>query len=459
VNRLIPLVAAATCLFAELHLATAGGMFLPTRGVRPTARGGAFTAGADDPGALWFNPAGLAHLSGGKATQLFLDVGFVRQSVEYTRIDSGLNPQATVDNEAPGLPIPTLAAAFDLGDDVVLGAGIFAPYSSLGRFPESGPQRYSMVDLSQSVVAIAEAAVGWEPMPGLRVGAGVQNMFVRLVSQIVFSGCPGQTVCAPEDPEFDSQSEIDQRDYFAPSGIVGVQYDALDAVTLGAALQLPFRVSGSGSIDVRLPSSGFFDGASVAGDEAAMSFNLPAMARLAVEARPLARWRVELGVDVELWSMHDRLVVEPENVRIEDAPAVGTYEVGDIDVPREFDDSIALKLGVEGQPVGGLPLTVALGYAYETAAAPDAYLSVLTVDGTKQLFGGGLGYALGATRLFASVAFVAVEDREVSPEEGKAPQLTPIRAETQDEPLDVFVNWGSYRSSWLVAGVGAAYEF
>jgi len=54
---------------------------------------------------------------------------------------------------------------------------------------------------------------------------------------------------------------------------------------------------------------------------------------------------------------------------------------------------------------------------------------------------------------------VSVEDRTVTPDEGRAPQLTPIREETQDAPLDVYVNWGEYRSSWVMAGAGVASEF
>ncbi len=39
--------------------AHAAGLYFSERGVRPLARGGAFTAGADDLGAIWYNPAGV----------------------------------------------------------------------------------------------------------------------------------------------------------------------------------------------------------------------------------------------------------------------------------------------------------------------------------------------------------------------------------------------------------------
>ncbi|HEX4513004.1 MAG TPA: hypothetical protein VH054_05690, partial [Polyangiaceae bacterium] len=44
--------------------AHAGGLYFSDRGVRPLARGGAFVAGADDLGAMWYNPAGLVDAQG-----------------------------------------------------------------------------------------------------------------------------------------------------------------------------------------------------------------------------------------------------------------------------------------------------------------------------------------------------------------------------------------------------------
>jgi long-subunit fatty acid transport protein len=101
---------------------------------------------------------------------------------------------------------------------------------------------------------------------------------------------------------------------------------------------------------------------------------------------------------------------------------------------------------------------VLAGYAYETAAAPDALLSVLTVDGARHLFAGGLAYRFGRTEVVASFAHVAVAERHVSPEVGVAEQLTPIR-EPEGEPMPTYVNWGDYRSSWLMAGAGIRTSF
>ena len=54
--------------------ADAAGLFTADRGVRPLGRGGAFVAGADDLGAIWYNPAGLADAG----TTLFIDLAWLK---------------------------------------------------------------------------------------------------------------------------------------------------------------------------------------------------------------------------------------------------------------------------------------------------------------------------------------------------------------------------------------------
>src|SRR5205085_10703464 len=131
-----------------------------------------------------------------------------------------------------------------------------------------------------------------------------------------------------------------------PSGSVGVQYDAADTVTIGAAFQLPVWFRGTGKLHTRLPSSGFFDGASVEGDRVDVRFETPAEIRAGVEYHA-ERWRLEAATTIQLWSEHDAMRIEPHDVRIVNAPGVGTYELGPIDVPRKFKDTYAAHLGFE----------------------------------------------------------------------------------------------------------------
>src|ERR1700674_578748 len=94
----------------------ASGLFVSDRGVRPMGRAGAFVAGADDLGAIWYNPAGLADAG----TSFLFDMSWLSFSVSYTRelqvVDAGGAYQRftspTVHGGTPILPLPTIAASY-----------------------------------------------------------------------------------------------------------------------------------------------------------------------------------------------------------------------------------------------------------------------------------------------------------------------------------------------------------
>lgn len=451
-NRLAALVAIGSSVVAWASEARAGGMLLPVRGVRTVERAGALIAGADDVDALWLDPAGLAHLTGDGKIQLLVDAAFVSQAVDYARIDSGGNHLASVSNQAAGMAIPTIAAALGIGDRLVLAGGIAAPYAGLHRYDDGGAQRYASVSLQGSAFVYLTAGAAYKLSDQLRVGVTVVDVISRLSSRVVLSGCPGQTVCAPEDPDFDAVAQVSQTDLVAPSGSVGVQYDAAPIATLGLSFQAPSRVSATGKFTSRLPSSAFFSGARIVGDEADLSFTLPAVVRAGIELHPIPELRIEAALDTELWSMHDRIDITPHDIRIENAPGVGTYTVGRIAIPQKFKTSFAPAIGAEWH---GPQFMLGAGYSYETAAASPGYVSVLTVDSAKHLIGIGGGYEAGGWQIGASAGVALLADVQVSLADGKVTQLTPLR----DQPSSAVINAGSYRSHYVIAGLRFARRF
>jgi long-chain fatty acid transport protein len=460
----------ALLLVAASTSAHAGGMSLPFHGVRPTGRGGAFVAGADDAGALFYNPAGLAALAEGDRTcQVLADGALAPHRVDYARIDSGGNKLPPVSNDPQVLPLPTLAVGIRLGRHLVLGIGAHAPYGALDHYPEDGPQRYSLVTTRGSLTGVIEAGLAWRVSDWLSVGAAFQNLMADFRSRLVFSACPSQTVCAPEDPEFDAIGEFESRTLFTPSALFGAQASLAPWLRLGAAFQLPFRLRASGDLRVRLPSSDFYDGARVEGDRGDSSLAFPSMLRVGAELRPAPRLRVEAGFDWESWSQQDTLEVRPRGVRIANVAGVGTYEISPLFIPRNLRDTYALRVGLEAEPIGGAPLVLRAGWIYETGASRSDYLSVYTVDTAKHVATLGLGWRWGAARLDAAYAHVFMADGEVPRGTSCVPVLNPIRTGQEptagpapcvhdDAPDHVYVGDGTYRSSWDVFGLGLALD-
>jgi long-chain fatty acid transport protein len=404
--------------------AWAGGLSLPGRGARPLGRAGSFVAGADDGGALYYNPAGLQGIEG---WSLLVDAGLVLQRYHYERVDSGGNPQPAVDGSLDVAPLPTLVLTWKPKRTpyMTLAAGVWTPYVGQNSWPENGPQRYSLVSLRGTLILVAELAAAFRVHDKLWVGAGFQTMYLKFRSLNVLGTCT-QVNCAPEDPHFDSLTQTNVTSGFTPSGVLGATL-VLEKVRVGLALQLPFWIRADGSVRTRLPTDPMFANAMVVGDAASFAMDLPLNLRLGVEWRPLPRLRVELGIDYEDWAMQDKLVTTPHGVAIVGVPGVGTYTLSPVTLTRNLRDSVAVHIGAEGWV---LPrrLVLRAGYLFESSATPDQTMSVLTGDGLKNMLTFGLGVQIGPVRLDLGYAHVFTLDRDVSG--SRSYQLNPIAPAT-----------------------------
>src|SRR5438552_2535181 len=87
----------AASMLVAAGTARAGGFDIPDEGTEPLGRGGAFTAKADSPLALYYNVAGLARQRG---TRLTADVNLIFHDIAFTR--AGSYP------DDPATPFPTM---------------------------------------------------------------------------------------------------------------------------------------------------------------------------------------------------------------------------------------------------------------------------------------------------------------------------------------------------------------
>lgn len=434
-------------------LARAGGMFLPGRGTRALGRAGSFVAGADDLEAVYYNPAGLADAfkPGGHVSAL-LDMGLVFQRVDYTRVDSGGVTRPEVRSDGQLMPLPFAGVGYHpdaLGGRLSFAFAVFTPWTGLPRYPDDGPQRYSLVSLAGTAMAVAELAFAVRITPELYFGAGFQNLFLSLDNRTVLAGCT-QLNCAPEDPRFDALTQVKAASWFTPSGNLGLTY-AHRYVRAAASLQLPYWVRASGTVRTRLPSDPQFDGAVVVGDGIDVRFNLPLVLRVGVEGRPAPWARVELGFDWERWSTQRSFEFAPRGVYIDHVLGVGRYDLRPMSLDRAMRDTFAVHLGGELSFFHRM-FTVRAGYLYETSAVPDATLSVLTPDGDKHLLSLGGALQLGPVRLDLAYGHFFQPERVIAT--SRSLQLNPI-----SPSIAVAVGNGRYAVSTDVLSLGAELRY
>lgn len=459
--------------------AGAAGLFTADRGVRPLGRGGAFVAGADDLGAIWYNPAGLADAG----TTIFVDFAWLNFSSEYkrkTQVADGSGTVRTydyprVDGTTPFLPIPTLGGSYAFGDryrkEFTVGFGIFAPYTAIASYPltvngRESPSRYSLVSLDGSALVVAGAYIAYKPIEQIRIGLGLQAMVGTFKSKVVFSASPpDRLISAPEDPSYDSLSELSVGPILAPSGNFGIIAEPERHVRIGLSGQLPFFVNAPATIKVRLPAAAVFDKAYQDGEDARVRFRLPPIVRAGIEYRTdlgEKDWlRIEAAYVREFWSLHESIDVRPENVKLYNITGFPSpFGVAPISLPRNFQDSNSFRGGFEYSTKSIFTSNrtdLRAGISYETSAIPEEWVSPLTYDANKLI--GSVGASLHAGdnwRLDAVAALVLLDGTQVAPDKAKVPRVNPVQGNpTKTESI----NGGDYSARAIILGVGAQYKF
>ncbi|MBL8602458.1 MAG: outer membrane protein transport protein [Myxococcales bacterium] len=457
-SRLV--LALGLCVTTE---ASAGGFYLTDRGVRPLGRGGAFIAGADDQHAIWYNPAGLTEAGSG----LLIDASLVNFNNVYTRQslpDPNGQPVTfgAVTGEGAPLPIPTVVVSHNFGlRRWNFAAGLFAPYAAISSYDESplAPQRYTLYTLNGSLLSVAGLYAAYRPHPTFSVGVGVSALAGSFASRLAFSACPATITCTAEDPDWDSVAQLTVGPIFSPTANVGLQWRPHRMLAVGVSGQLPFWVDAPARLQVRLPSSAFYNGAQVEGDRGRVNFTLAPIARVGVQVSPLPRTHVEVAFVWEGWSVHDKINLVPDNIRITRARGIGTYEIGPVALDRSFQDTFSFRLGAEHETVFSDDLSVSarVGAAYETSATSPAYTNVLTMDADKFVTSLGASLRYRRWRFDAAFAYMFASSVVVDPRDARLYPTAPFR-QGPNAPRYT-INGGSYDLSVNVIGLGARYAF
>lgn len=420
-------------------------------------RGGAFVAGADDPGALWYNPAGLAYAG----NQLMVDATMTMLSGDFTRIDGGGNVLPTVSTSGAPLPIPGIMYTNQFGlRDFTFGLGVFAPNAGILNWPESisvngspmsAPQRYSLISMDGSLISHVALGAAWRATERLSLGATFQMIVGSFQARSTLSACDGTICTQPENPEYDSLAEVRLSGLAQPTFSLGGIYD-FGTVRLGAAFILGYPLSGEGTIRARVPSGAIFDGATIEGDRADVRLDFPAILRLGAEFRPIQNLRAEVAFVYEGWSTQDALSIRPKDAFLRNVQVVGDYQIGPILIPRNMRDVFSIRVGGEYR-LGRIGILA--GASYENGAFRDSTLTPLTLDSDKFIASVGVSVAVTDNiSIDAMFTHSFMQNRQVR--DSAVPQPSPIRPEGSNP---VYIGNGDYNMEATMFGLGLRWQF
>jgi long-chain fatty acid transport protein len=353
-----------------------GYKILGVKSAKANAMGEAFTAIADDPSAIAFNPAGIAQLKGLQINSHFT---VCRGYTEHKGVDG-----TTSDNVSEWQVIPSFFVTSELGDGLpVLGLGVSVPNGLSSEWADDSFARY-VATYSELFVADVSPSIAMRLGDRLMLGVGANLYYSearldRMIDVGASIGLPGQA---------DVESSL-EGDGSALGFTVGAIYDLSDKHRVAASYRAPYSIDYDGTLSVGgVPSD----------IEATIDF--PTIVMVGYAFRPTEKLTLEIDLDWTHWSDTDDISIRPKTPGMED-----------IALAQDLDDTLAYKLGVQYMYSDALALRC--GYIYNPNATPDATWRPSLPDSDVHFLTGGLGYSWDNFTMDLAVQVLIYEDRSI----------------------------------------------
>ena len=157
--------------------AMAGGFRLPEAGAKAMGMGFAFTAQANDPSAIYFNPAGIVQLEG---TNVMVGVTYIKANgatfTGTTPLTGGLSVSET--QKDLDFFVPNAFFTRKASPNFAYGVGIFAPFGTGQEYENRNTSIFrSQITKIDLMTLVVNPTVAWKVNEVLSVGAGIDFMY------------------------------------------------------------------------------------------------------------------------------------------------------------------------------------------------------------------------------------------------------------------------------------------
>ncbi len=397
--------------------AMAGGFRLPEAGAKAMGMGFAFTAQADDPSAIYFNPAGITQLEG---NNLKFGVTYVKQnggtftgSTPLTLTPTGY---ASVSETQKDLDffVPNAFFTRKASPNFAYGVGIFAPFG-LGQEYENRTasifrNQITKVDLMTLVV---NPTVAWKVNEVLSVGAGIDFMYGK--AELAKTPVGIDPLAGPRNIfELDLEGDGTAWGYNLGALLtptkrlkVGVAYRSkFDLEIKDGDVDLANVYSGNittplGPLSPQAPFPVGFGGSSFH-TTGSTTVRIPATLDLGV-AYILDRLTLEVDASWTFWHSWKSLDIDLKDNRV---------FLPDSASPKNWDDVVAIYVGGEYRVTE--PWALRLGFRWDPTPVPAETMGPELPDSDKLYYCAGAGYKYRNWTFDLAYMYVDKKDRTVN---------------------------------------------
>lgn len=364
--------------------AWAAGFAITAQGAAASGKSTAFTAQANDPSAIYYNPAGMTQST---ATEVLFGTTIIVPRTSYTPSGAG-NPS---DEEPQTFFLPQLYVTHPNGRGLVAGLGVFTPFGLASDWPRDWDGRFQLTYASIQATTLAPT-IAWKATEALSLGGGIGLSYVRMEQRkaldLSLFGLP------------EGSAEV-TGDGYARNFHLGALWRASEAWSVGVSYQSRIHAEFN---DGKVNFEPFPDG------RVRSEIDLPPTLRLGVLVRPVNKWNVELDAVWTGWSTLDRVLVTFDSGLPPDQTNFG------------WKNSLTYNLGTEYRLTEYSFLRG--GFSYDATPIPSDTVGPLLPDGDRRWFSLGGGYDAGGWKTDFSYNLI-VFDREKANNVGAFSSTTP----------------------------------
>jgi long-chain fatty acid transport protein len=345
--------------------ASAGGIEIDEQSARATGTAGAQTAVANDPAAVFYNPAGLVDQPGFNA--------LANGSLIYTYTKAVTGDPPTVPTTATHVALlPNLFLSQRLGRHVALGIGLFTEWGEHFGWPTNWPGRFigKFVDIT---TATFDFSVSVRLLPFLSIGGGIDVVpgQADLYRAVNFGGGEGSLHVGANGV-----------------GVGGNVGTLIDLVPKRLRLGFMYRsrvdldLDGHGVVSAPVELRALAGGRQLA----KTTLILPHTLAVGVAVDPSHRLTLSADVRVTLWRDLQMLTVT-----LTDPTAPAGTPAQSQSIQLLLHNSWALRVGGELRLMGG-HLHLRLGLGYDSTPLPTERLGPLLPDAQRMEIAAGIGW-------------------------------------------------------------------
>lgn len=313
------------------------------------ARGNAFVATADNPSAVYYNPAGLTQLTGQRLSASVYDVALKSDYKSATG-------SASMDDSYNAVPQLFYSFKPDSGP-WAFGLGVYAPFGLKTEWPAGSPLRTFALKNEQTYLTFNLSAA-YQVSPELSLGGGITyNKVTTELTRAI-------GVFGPDDLfRF-------KGDGHAVGFNLGAMWKPATEHSFGISYQANTSVKLKGTTDT-IPL--------ITGETSDATFDFPEVVILGYSYRPTPEWNFEVNVDWTNWNRLNTVTINKPS--------------GALPLAFNWESGFFYEFGVTRYLTPNW--NISAGYLYTENSVPDSTYTPAVPDCDRSFYSIGLGYTSG----------------------------------------------------------------